>query len=233
MSQRKRSYRSPVVLTLALVVPACAGSASDGGAPDGSGGSADGAGGSQDGVGGVGTGGVVGTGGSAAGAGGRHDLPTCDFSFDAGYGTCTSEEPCQVTMDCTSGLTRSYQFSCEDGYWMMEAAACENEAEFCQEPGAGSTFCADESWMYMGMGGNPPAPCPDEAPALDSSCRSGSGFGADRSACGYFCSYNPVWTVVGCVAPEGEGGEIGSEGTWQSDGACSFGGFGGQGGAGD
>jgi hypothetical protein len=71
------------------------------------------------------------------------------------------------------------------------------------------------TWQLTGAAGNPPAPCPAEAPVIGASCRPG-GFGGDRERCGYRCPNGDGWTIRNCVAIN----DSGSESIWTSDGAC-------------
>jgi hypothetical protein len=246
MARPKRTYRSPIVITLAAVAPACVpGLNHDGsGGGPGSGGSVAGDDGGPDGAGGfllstggsVAAGGLIGAGGSWTGGassgggslGGLPNYPECP-SGDTLYGftvPCYPDERCQIEMSCTSGNNRDFVFACAASgeYWALDAQYCAHEAEYCRST-SGDSICQGGVWMYQGEGGNPPAPCPEARPAEGSDCYSGAGFGADRTACGYPCSPDGPWTVTGCAAvdPEAPYGDA----SWQSDGVCSNEGMGG------
>jgi hypothetical protein len=127
-------------------------------------------------------------------------------------------------MTCTSGTPQTIVLVCrEDGHGY---SAADGEEKHCDHPyeacvGAqGSYDCLDETWVFYGGGGNPPAPCPEVLPEVGAECRFGSGFGADREACGYPCGNGgDGWTVTGCV--QGNAGEGGAgAGLWTSDGVC-------------
>lgn len=241
MARQRRTYKSPFVLTFAAaVLPACVttpfdgegsgGSPSIGGSPTSGGvanaGGSPSIGGTQPSTGGV----IIGAGGAYA-VGGSPDIPLCppDLVFDPLSGrvpmNCGQGSTCLLYMNCTSGGDRGFVLECPDGNgFVLSSTECDSPAEFCTN-GSESAICSeDDVWHYQGMGGNPPAPCPLEAPVEGSSCNAGHGFGADRSMCGYQCA-DSGWTVLGCVASSTSPGP----GTWESDGAC--GGIGGEGGS--
>jgi hypothetical protein len=222
MARRKRTYRTPVVITLAALAPGCA----PGLLADGSGGTS-GSGGAPSGTGGSASGAQPSTGGTATG--GSPAYPDCDFDY-AYSSPCTPEERCQRAFDCTSGMTRTFAFECDETgmYFDFQTEACSNPAEFCAGTGWDeATTCGEDGWMYQGQGGNPPSPCPADLPAEGSNCDAGLGFGADRTACGYPCGEDQ-WTVIGCQGePSGDTEYPYGAGTWQSDGVCSAGGAGG------
>lgn len=242
MARPKRTYRSPIVITLAAVAPACVpGLSHDGsGGGPGNGGSVDddgpdGAGGFMSSGGFVAAGGLVAAGGyfsggassGGASSGGGPAYPECPSS-DTSYGftvPCVPDEQCRVGMACTSGSQRDFVFTCANSgdYWEFYELPCAYPAEYCRSTG-GDAVCLGGVWTYEGEGGNPPAPCPEAMPSEGSDCYSGAGFGADRTACGYACP-DGAWTVTGCAAvdPEAPYGDS----TWQSDGICSNEGMGG------
>ncbi len=185
----------------------------------GTGGKATGGQGAGGATGGQSSGGMGGdqTGGTAGGP----SLPECPSDYFFPRLECTPEARCQMAMGCTSDESRVFYFECDSTgeQWDFEGGDCENPFEFCR--GTGNTICAEDTWRYQGQGGNPPAPCPEELPDEGADCNFGSGFGADRDACGYPCG--DAWTVTGCV---GLGEELGAPGNWVSDGACAAGGAG-------
>jgi len=235
MARAPRTYRAPIVVTLAAaLIPACGSTTSDdsddpGSGGDASGGRASSGGRSSGGSGGTSTGGK-GSGGAATGglggdtsSGGTGALPSCPEDYFFPYVSCVPDVRCVMVTDCTSGEERSFEFKCNDmgsSFTFLSPGSCENPYEYCE--GIGNTLCVDEAWLYQGQGGNPPAPCPLELPDEGADCNAGAGFGADRDACGYPCG--DAWTVTGCVAsadpPFGPG-------SWVSDGACAAGGAGG------
>lgn len=232
MARRKRTYRTPVVITLAALTPGCV----PGLMADGSGGTS-GAGGTPSGTGGSASGGVS-SGGSASGGSASGGAPSTGGTSTGGatYGACASDggyglvvpcmpsDRCQTEMACTSGTNRTFVFECDESgmHWTFQAEECIYPAEFC----AGTSWdeaatCQDDLWMYQGQGGNPPGPCPAALPVEDSDCSAGASFGGDRTACGYPCG-DEQWTVTGCFAePSGDPEYPYGEGTWQSDGACT------------
>jgi len=236
MARTSRTYRAPIVVTLAAaLIPACgsvssedgsggAGGTETGGSSStggklGTGGKGSGGGTS---TGGVNTGGqpTGGLGGQATGGSVEPPLPACPNDYFFPQITCVPEARCEMPADCTSGEQRSFHFKCSGTgmTWAFEGGDCENPYEYCEA--TGNTLCVDDNWLYQGQGGNPPGPCPEELPAEGSSCSAGEGFGADRGNCGYPCG--DAWTVIGCVASGDE--QVSGPGSWESDGACSGGG---------
>jgi hypothetical protein len=224
MARRKRTYRAPVVITLAALAPGCVqGLMADGsGGTPGTGGTSSGGDDSGD---GRSSGGRTSTGGTATGGGAT--VPDCEFDYP--YTPCTPGANCVRAMDCTSGLNRTFLFECnaEGTSFAFQTEYCENPSEFCAGSGWDeAATCESGAWMYQGQGGNPPGPCPDVLPAEGSDCTPGA-FGGDRDACGYPCG-GDAWTVTGCVPDTSVDPEYPYEqGSWQSDGVCSAGGAGG------
>lgn len=233
MARAPRTYRAPIVVTIATaLIPACgstddADSSATGGAASGgrttSGGSSSGGTGATatggKASGGAATGGLGGD--SSSGGSGGEALPSCPDDYFFPSVSCVPGARCAMAADCTSGEERSFEFKCNtmgSSFVFQPPGSCENPYEYCE--GVGNTLCGEETWLYQGQGGNPPAPCPAELPGEGAECNAGAGFGADRDACGYPCG--DAWTVTGCVA--GSGAEPFGRGSWVSDGACAAGG---------
>jgi hypothetical protein len=233
MARRPRHYRAPLVITLAATLgPACAEPTdyipqtpgdgdgdvgTGGGNPPPTGGytSSGGNGGGD-----TSTGGFTSSGGNSSGGNPpKPEVSECPTDPYLEIASCEPGEQCTREMDCTSGEEHKFLFTCDEagtGWTFNESVACYKPWEYC-DGSADAAVCNGDVWVYQGAGGNPPAPCPDEAPALGSECQAGYGFGADRSACGYPCGEDE-WTVIGCVSLD----ELTyGWGTWQGDGACS------------
>ena len=240
--RRRRTYRTPIVMTLAAMGPGCvpglshdAGDAGTGGGDNYEDGNLDddGVGGASTTSGGASTGGMNPLSGGTS-SGGATEYPECPEG--SGYGftvPCTPYERCQIEMDCTSGAERRFVFDCAASgeSWELEDTFCANPAEFCDRgTWDEAATCQGGLWMYQGQGGNPPGPCPDALPEEDSECSGGAAFGGDRTACGYPCADGYGWTVTGCVTElSGDPADPYGPASWQSDDACNNGGQGGAG----
>ncbi len=208
--KKKRTYQAPLVLTVAaLAVTAC--STNDDPQTVGAGGT----GGS--------TGGTGGTGGGVG------ELPACNTAEF--YSECQVGALCQYVTDCTSATQETFVFECTDyGTYRSWALAttdlsCDEPYAQCARAGQSGTFtCIESTWLFSGVGGNPPAPCPQTLPEEGSDCYAGAGFGADSTACGYPCAEGDGWTVTGCQSNADQ------TGSWKGDGACGLGGTAGEGG---
>jgi len=232
MARPKRTYRTPIVITLAALAPACGAKVSPDDA-DGSGGASDGQSSGGASSGGTSSGGASSGGASSGGAstgGAPTEYPECPEGDGYGFTVpCAPTERCQVQMDCTSGENRTFVFECAASgeSWTFQSEDCPHPAEFCSRGSWDeATTCEDDGWMYQGQGGNPPGPCPEALPEEGSECQAGASFGGDRTACGYPCG-DGDWTVTGCFPAATDPEYPYGEGTWQSDGVCSAGGAGG------
>ena len=216
VQRKKRKYRSPLVVTLAMSAgAACSGLAGDGSQGDSS-------------TGGGGGSGSQGAGASNMGGGGASSAERTCTAEELAFPSkgCTPGDECLLHMDCTSGLSRTMQAICADHGWWTVEGACSNPFEQCTTS-SGRADCFDGTWQFQGGGGNPPSTCPQPAPSLGSHCYPGNSDGEDPSACGYPCSDDSgSWTLVGCF-PNQPGNYM--TGTWRSDDACTMGGAGGAG----
>jgi hypothetical protein len=122
---------------------------------------------------------------------------------------CTSEGlRCAYDFTCQSGPA-TVTYACTSGRWTADTT-CSFSGDWCAQR---RLHCQGGTWSdYTGMGGNPPVPCPEQAPAPGSGCTLPPAFSGAVS-CGYRCA-DGTWTEGGCVgAPTG--------GVWLNDGACA------------
>jgi len=233
MARLPRKYRAPIVITLATTLGAACGGQADyttdneetgvdgpgsGGLDATSGGTDTSSGGLFPGTGAYpGSGGVTGSGGFM-GSGGNPPKPEAACPTYLEQTACDPFELCTRTSSCTSGEERAFWFTCEESGTTRTLVdpTCANPFEFCNGEGGPIVCTEDGVWQLEGVGGNPPAPCPETAPTLGATCSPGNSFGADRSQCGYTCESGD-WTIIGCVL---QAGADPPSGTWQSDGAC-------------
>lgn len=233
----KKSFKTPFVVTLAgsvVQTAACGGATNDSTSRGTQVEPA--AGGAAQGTGGAG-GAVNGTGGVIIGSGGIVNPPPvveCAPEFDPGYSVtpaCPPAGACTRQFTCASG-DRTFTLHCDpfpppapagSHQWSLDAP-CELPFDHCHSdvgPSPGAD-CVGGQWQLLGVGGNPPAPCPMPAPTVGATCRPG-GFGGDREHCGYRCPDGVSWTVLSCLARSLDAG-IPDTGivpyTWQSDGGC-------------
>jgi hypothetical protein len=199
---------------------ATGGRAESGGAPTHTGGSAE-SGGTPTHTGGVSFGGSGGTGSVII----NPPAPVAD----CGERQTNTAVICPPTGQCTETLVcasepKTFTLDCDMTRGFSINEACNLPYDHCTKPGKpwDGADCLNGHWQLLGVGGNPPAPCPPEAPAVGQSCRSGASFGADREHCGYRCPDGTGWTVLSCAAtgaPPDPTGVVPF--AWQSDGACS------------
>lgn len=211
MARKKRTYGAPLVVTVVtLLGVGCEEGPDDGG---GSGG--------QD------------SGESTGGAGGSLTMEECNpalidsgpFGDNASAVGCSPGTSCRLPLTCTSGIDRELIYVCNEvtlTYRLdsnQEGTACDHPYEGCVASRGITYDCRDDEWRYYGGGGNPPAPCPEEAPPDGTTCRPGGqylGFGLDRDHCGYACIEDDGWTIVSCAAT----GDLPEDGEWSHDNAC-------------
>jgi hypothetical protein len=232
MARPPRNYRAPLVITLAASLGSACGEPpayiadndETGGDGPGSGGLDAGSGGTDTSSGGLyqGSGGLPGSGGFL-GSGGNPPKPEVPACADDPYYAqieCAPSEKCSRTLTCTSGVERAFVFTCDESGTTrnFDDPTCTNPFEFCEGGEAGPISCAEDGlWRQEGVGGNPPAPCPEVAPTLGAACSAGNSFGTDRSQCGYMCESGD-WTIIGCQT------QLGADppsATWRGDGACA------------
>jgi hypothetical protein len=197
------------------------GSAESGGAPIHTGGRAE-SGGSPTHTGGVSIGGSGGTGNVPIINPPEPVVTECPDRQTYAPVSCPPAGQCTETLVCAS-QPKTFTLDCDTtrGYSLNEA--CDLPYDHCTKPAKpwDGADCLNGRWQLLGVGGNPPAPCPAEAPAVGQSCRSGASFGADREHCGYRCPDGTGWTVLSCAetgAPPDPSGVVPF--AWQSDGAC-------------
>lgn len=174
-------------------------------------------------------GGPPATGGFTVSAGGTFNPPAItecpDMARFYEAMSCPAAGKCTMSLSCASG-GRVFTADCDPARGYTVSQACELPYDHCYNaarPYEGAD-CVAGSWQLLGVGGNPPAPCPNEAPAVGKACRPGA-FGGDREHCGYRCPDGTGWTVLSCAAADAPdaGGVVPY--VWQSDGACGDGGI--------
>jgi hypothetical protein len=216
----KKSFKTPFVVTIAgsvVQTAACGGATSE--APSHNTHAETAAGGTGQ-----------GTGGTGGGSGGGVNPPAvleCPPEFDSYGSACPLAGTCTRAFTCASG-DRTFTLHCDPmpppapagaHTWSLDAP-CELPFDHCHSdvgPSPGAD-CIGGQWRLLGVGGNPPAPCPMEAPTVGVACRPG-GFGGDREQCGYRCADGTGWTILGCLPGHADAGI--TPNTWQSDAACS------------
>jgi hypothetical protein len=137
---------------------------------------------------------------------------------------CPITGECTRTLTCASGA-HAFTFDCDSTRGYSIDAACDHPYDHCSNPAPPyeKADCVQGRWHLLGVGGNPPAPCPSEPPAVGKACNP-SGFGGDREHCGYLCPDGKGWTVLSCVTA-GDAGPTGAvPRAWEADGACGDGG---------
>ncbi|MEZ4221747.1 MAG: hypothetical protein R3B13_12520 [Polyangiaceae bacterium] len=213
---RSRKFRTPFVITTAAAVStlslaACGGSTNENGGTGGTSGAAGSGGNSTGGSGAAttgGSGGVAGSGGTPADGG------VCPPEIPTGYQQCAPGLSCKYDVKCQSGA-HGIVYTCgEFGYWDVTGQSCDKPYDSCPNT---DLYCSGSTWTIPG-GTNPPAPCPNERPALGAACFSG-GLGGVWENCGYACAAgsSSSWTVMSCkYDPNDPTGQS----QWTSDGAC-------------
>ncbi|MFO0571593.1 MAG: hypothetical protein U0263_38550 [Polyangiaceae bacterium] len=139
--------------------------------------------------------------GCSSDAGGADDptpaaCPAPDAGVDVVLGSpCASGMNCDYPIACHSGPV-SLGLVCEGGVWSLRETACPHLADECTP----RFRCGPAGWEpppTLGM--NPPAPCPETAPADGAACNPGGGFGLDPTSCGYPCEGASGWMLVSCA----------------------------------
>lgn len=227
----KKSFKAPFVVTIAgsfVQTAACGGATSE--APSQNTHAEHSTGGAGQASGGAG-GALNETGGAIVAAGGTVNPPPvveCPPEFDSGYSAiaCPLAGACMRDFTCASG-DRRFTLHCDPmpppaptglHQWSL-GVPCELPFDHCHSdlgPSPGAD-CVGGQWQLLGVGGNPPAPCPMPAPTVGATCRPG-GFGGDREHCGYRCPDGANWTVLSCLPGLPDAGI--TPYTWQSDGGC-------------
>lgn len=133
--------------------------------------------------------------------------PTCPVALPS-IPECTSDGlRCDYDFSCQSGPA-SITYACTNGRWTPDTA-CTFSGDSCE---GRRLHCQDGGWLdFTGAGGNPPAPCPADAPTPGQSCQLPPAF-AGALSCGYRCS-DGSWTEGLCVSAS-------TGGVWLADGVC-------------